>query len=319
MHLSRLIAWMLLPSALLTGAGIATGQVFPSKTIRIVTGSVGGNSDFSSRLVAQGIAGPLGQPVIIDNRGGGIVPGLTVAKSPPDGYTLLVAAGTLWNGPLLRETPYDPLKDFLPISLMNRSPAMLVVHPSLPVKSVKEFIALAKARPGQLNYSSSSIGSISHLAGELFKYTAKINVVRVNYKISANEMTDLVSGYIQFSVGTAGELVPHVKSGQLRALAVTGPQPSPLMPGLPTVAATLPGFEALSMTGIFAPAKTPAPVINRLSQEIMRFVRTPEAKDKFLESGVEAVGSTPEELEAAMKAEIARWSKLIKVVGIKLD
>ena len=316
----RIVMCLAMANVLLLNVNGAHAQTYPNKPVRIVTGSVGGNSDFSSRFVAQGISPLLGQPVIVENRGGGILPGLTVVKSPPDGYTVLVAAGTLWNGPLLRPTPFDAVSDFAPISLMNRSPLLFVVHPTLPVKSVKEFIALAKARPGQLNSSSSSIGSASHLAGELFRQMSGINVVRVNYKSGGTEMTDLVAGYIQYTIGTTGEVGPHVQSGKLKALAVTGPKPSPLLPGLPTVAsAGLEGYEALSMTGMFAPAKTPPAIVNRLSQEIARFVKTPEAQKKFLESGVEAVGSTPEELATAMNAEIARWGKLIKEVGIKAD
>jgi tripartite-type tricarboxylate transporter receptor subunit TctC len=320
MSLSRVIASISLLDLLLLGTGAVYAQSYPSKPIRIVTGSVGGNSDFSSRFIAQGISPALGYPVIVENRGGGILPGLTVAKAPPDGYTLLVAAGSLWNGPLLRETPYDPVKDFAPVSIMNRSPLLFVVHPTLPVKSVREFVALAKARPGQLNSSSSSVGSASHLSGELFKQMTGINVVHINYKSGGMEMNDLVGGYIQYTIGTMGEVGPHVQSKKLRALAVTSPVPSPLMPGLPTVAsAGLPGYESLSMTGMFAPAKTPQAVVNRVSQEIARFVKAPAAQEKFFSTGVEAVGSAPEELETAMLAEIARWGKLIKEVGIKAD
>lgn len=320
MLLPHLAVWMVSVGMMVLGAGVLFGQTYPNKPIRIVTGPLGGALDFVSRIIAQGISDPLGQPVIVENRPG-IIAGETVAKAPPDGYYLTLNAGAFWIGPLfVRTVPYDPVKDFLPISLTNRAPNVLVVHPSLPVKSVKELIALAKARPGELNYSSGSTGGSSHLAGALFSSAAGVNILRVSYTSGSQEITDLLSGQMQMSFGTAIEMSPHIKSGRLRALAITSAQPSALFPELPTVAASgVPGYDYGSMTGIFAPAKTPATIINRLNQEIVRFLKTAGAKEQLLSRGSEAVGSSPEELGATIKSDIAKVSKLIKDTGMRAD
>jgi tripartite-type tricarboxylate transporter receptor subunit TctC len=299
------------------GASAVRSQDYPSKPVRIITSGAGGGSDLVSRLVAQGISGSLGQPVIVENRGSGIVAS-SVAQAPPDGYTLLGSPGSLWLAPFLGKVTYDPLRDFAPISLTNRAPTILAVHPALPVKSVKELIALAKARPGALNYSSGGNGTTSHLAGELLKSMAGIDIVRIVYKTQVS--ADLLSGEVQLVFGSAGAVMPHVKSGRLRALAVTSAQPSVLVPGLPTVAsAGLPGFEIGTIFGFFAPGKTPESIVKRLNQEIVRFIRSPEAKERLISAGVEPVGSTPEELTATMKSEMARLGKVIKSAGITAD
>jgi tripartite-type tricarboxylate transporter receptor subunit TctC len=302
------------------GCGAGHAQNYPTKAIRLMDGPVGGASDFFARFVGQGISGPLGQQVIVENSSG-VIAGQLVAQSPPDGYTLIFAAGTFWIGPLFQtKAPYDAIKDFTPVSITNKSPNVLVVHPSLPVRSVKDLIALAKAKPGALNGSTGSNGGSGHIAFELLKAMAGINIVRVAYTSGSQEIADLLSGQMQMTFGTAVEMSPHVKSGRLRPLAVSSAQPSPLFPGLPTVAASgVPGYEYGSMTAVFAPAKTPAAVVNRLSQEIARFLRTPEAKEQLLSRGVEAVGSTPEELGNTVKSEIAKVSKLIKDAGIKVE
>ena len=194
------------------------------------------------------------------------------------------------------------------------------MHPSLPVKSVKELIALAKARPGALNYSSASTGSSTHLAGELFKFMAGVNIVHVAYKGTAPQISALISGEVQLTIVEEGSVEPHVKSGRLRALAVTSAEPSALAPGLPTVAASgLPGYEATGMIGIWAPAKTPGAIINRLNQEILRFLNLPEVKERFLNGGEEIVGSSPEQLAATIKSDGAKWGKVIKEAGIRAD
>jgi len=318
MLLSRF--WVSIGSAvlLLAGSGAAVAQAYPSKPIRIFTFGVGGASDFTARLVAQGISGPLGRPVIVENRPTGVIPGEIVARSAPDGYTLLSVGGTFWNGPLLQPAPYDPVRDFAPITLVNRSPLFVTVHPSLPVKSVKELIALARARPGVLNYASDGGGGPPHLAAEMFKSMARVDIVGVRYKSGASQMADMVSGYVQLIFGNAAQVIPHIKSGRLRALAVTSAQPSPLAPDLPTVAAAgVPGYEIQSMTGVFAPAKTPAAIISRLNQEMVQLLRTDETKQKFLGINVEAVGTSADEFGAMVKSEIARMSKVIKEAGIK--
>jgi tripartite-type tricarboxylate transporter receptor subunit TctC len=261
----------------------------------------------------------LGQQVIVENRGGGVIPGEVVSKAAPDGYTLLLYGATIWTGPLLQKTPYEPAS-FAPITLVARAPNLLVVTPALPVKSVKELIALAKARPGELNYSSSAIGTTSHLAGELFKSMAGVNIARIGYKEGGSEMADLVSGQVQMSFGTPGAVGALVKSGKLRALAVTSPQPSLLFPGLPTVALSgLPGFEAGTTYGVWAPARTSETIINRLHQEIVRFISTAEGKERLLSAGTEPVGSSPEQFAAAINSEVARLRKVIKEAGIRAE
>jgi tripartite-type tricarboxylate transporter receptor subunit TctC len=302
------------------GTGIVSGQDYPNKVIRIVTTGAGTGSDFTSRIVADGISGPLGQQVIVDNRASGVIPGEIVAKAPPDGYTLLVTGSTLWIGPFLQSTPYDPVRDFAPITLTDRSPSVVVVHPSVPAKSVKDLIALARARPGVLNYGSVAAGTAPHLAAELFKSMAGVDIVRVTYKSLSVAITDLVTGELQVVFPNPFSVVSHINSGRLRALAVTSAQPYALLPELPTVSASgLPGYEFLSITAIFAPAKTPAPVINRLNQEIVRVLNRDDVKEKILRTGAIAVGSSPEQLAAAVKSDMARMGKVIKDGGIKAD
>jgi len=297
---------------------VAYGQNYPAKPIRIVTGAAGGGGDFASRLVVQAISGPLGQPVIVDNRSGSLLAAEAVSKAPPDGYTLTVQGAVLWILPLLYKAPYDAVRDFAPISLMLREVSVLAVHPSLPAKSVKELIALAKAKPGELSYSSSQVGGQSHLAMELFKSMAGADIVHIPYKGAGAATIGLLSGQVQLMINSAPPMMPHVKAGKLRALAVTSAEPSLLVPGLPTVAATgLPGYESVSMTCILAPAKTPAAVINRLNQEIVRALNQPDIKSRFLSAGAETVGSSPEELAATIKADQARMDKIIKDAGIK--
>ena len=305
-----------------SSSGLAFGQEYPNKTIRVFTAAPGGGVDFAARLIAQGLTSGLGQPVVVENRGGNaILAAEPVAKSPPDGYTLIFYGSGFWLTPFMRDnTPYDPVRDFAPISLTNSSPNVLVVHPSLPVKSVKELISLAKAKPGALNFASSGLGASSHLGGELFKSMAGINIVHVPYKANAAALIDLLSGQIQLMFSTTTAAVPHMQSGRLKALAVTSAQPSTLLPEVPTVAATgLPGYEAASINAMFAPSKTPAAVVNRLHQEIVRVLGTAEAKKRLFNAGLEPVGSSPEQLAAKVKAEMLRLGKIIKDSGVRAD
>jgi tripartite-type tricarboxylate transporter receptor subunit TctC len=299
----------------------ANAQSYPQKPVRIVTAGVGGGSDFVSRVIAQAIAGPLGQQVIVDNRPSGVIPGEVVSKAAPDGYTLLVASNGLWIEPFLREsTPYDTARDLMPVSLVGVSPAFLVVHPSLPVNSVKALIALARARPGELNYASGAVGGADHLAAELFKALARVDMVRVGYKSGATRTADLIGGHVQLSFGTGGTVAPHIKSGRLKALAVTSRSRSIAFPSLPTIAESgVPGYEAVQSLGVLAPARTPAAIVERLNQEIARAAGQPDTKAKLLGSGIEAVGSTPEAFGEEIKADIAKWSKLIRERGIKAE
>ena len=308
---------VLISAGLAIGGGAVCAQDYPSKPIRIIVPGIGNSFDIAARQIAQALS--LGQPVIVDNRPPGVIPGQVVAQSPADGYTLLYSGSSLWLGQYLqRSTPYDAIKDFLPITLTTRSPTVLVVHPSLPVKSVKDLIALAKSRPGALNYAAGATGAVNHLTAELFKSMAGVDIVRVAYRGGGPALMDLMAGQVQLMFSVTGSVAPHMKSGRLRALAVTSAQPTQLAPGLPTVAASgLPGFEAVSNAGIFAPAKTPKPIIDRLNQEIVRALAKPDVTEKFLGNGVEPVGSTPDQLEAAVKAEMVRMGKVIRDAGIR--
>ncbi len=305
---------------LICGPGTACGQAYPVKPIRIAVTGVGSGGDFAARLIAQGVSPALGQQIIVENRGSGNMPAEIVSKAAPDGYTLCLSAAPLWITPFLRKTPYDPVKDFTPVTLVVTSPNILVVHPSLPVKSVKELIALIRARPGALNYATSGIGGSGFLAAELFKSMARADMVRVNYKSGGLAITELMSGEVQLFFANAGAVAPHMQSRRLRALAVTSAKPSPLLPGLPTVASGgLPGYELVSVQGLFAPARTPEAVVARLNQEIVPFLQRPEVREKFFAAGMEALGSPPEALAATVKSEMARLGKVIKAAGITLE
>ncbi len=301
-------------------AGSVSAENFPTKPIRIVTAATGGGNDIFARIIATGAAPSLGQQVVVENRGGDVVQAEIVAQAQPDGYTMLVYGPPLWIGPLLRKTSYDPVKDFSPITFMTRSTNVLVVHPSVPAKSVKEFIALAKAKPGTLNYSSGATGGSAHLMGELFKSLAGVDLVRVPYSSNAVEYVDLLGGRIQLTFGGAASVAQHVKGGKLRALGITSATPSALFPDVPTIASSgVPGYDAEALSGAFAPAKTPAAVIDILNREIVRVFNTPEIKDRMAGLGAEIVGSTPAQTSAKIKSEIAKWSKVIKTAGIHAD
>ena len=313
------IVRMFSPAVMVLVAGSACGQDYPSKPIRLVTGLAGGGGDFVARIVAQGISGSLGQPIVVDNRVARLT-GEIVAKAPADGYTLLVAGAAFAFAPLLEKMPYDPLTDFSPISILESSPNVLVVPFSVAANSVKELIALAKAKPGVLNYASPSVGSSAHLAAELFKSMAGINIVHVPYKGGSAAIIGLLGGEAQLTFSVQGVVSPHLKAGRLKALGITGAEPSALFPGVPTVAASgVPGYQFGSIDFILAPAKTPAPVISRLNREVVRLLNQADVKEKYLNSGIEARSSTPEELGARMKSDNAKVSKLIMDAGIRVD
>ena len=298
-------------------AGLAAAQPYPSKVVRIQTTEAGGYPDAVARLIAQGLSAALGQQVIVENRAIAAVD--VVAKAPPDGYTLLFYTSVLWLSPYLREgIGWDPVRDFAPVMLATNSPNIVVVHPSLPVKSMRELIALAKARPGELNYSTSSPGSGNHLAAELFRVMADVKVVRINYKGTGSALNSLASGEVQLSFPSAGSVMPHLRAGRMRALAVTSAQPSALAPDLPTVAAAgLPGYEATAYNGLLAPAKTPAAIIAKLNQEAVQIVRRADVRERIFNGGGEVVAGTPEEFAATIRLEMAKWGKLIRDAGIR--
>ncbi len=295
----------------------ANAQNYPDKPIRMLTSEAGGGSDFVARLVAQGMGMHLGQRVVVDNRG--IVSADIAAHAPADGYTLILYGSPLWLSPFLRaQLPYDPVRDYAPVSIVVSTPNVVVVHPGVPVQTITELIALARAKPGALNYSSASTGSTQHLAAELFKSMAGADVVRIPYKGSGPALNAVIAGQVQLMFPSAGSVTQHVKAGRLRALAVTTAHPSALVPGLPTVAESgLPGYESVSPFGVFAPLKTPQAIVARLNRSIVDGLNDAEIKSRFFNAGVETVGSTPAQLAAMLQSEMAKWGKLIRDAGIR--
>jgi len=314
---ARFILWMVIAGFILFGTGTASAQSYPTRPIRLVTYPPGGGTDFGARLISQGLTTISGWRVIVDNRPGGVIQGEILAAAPPDGYTLLYGGTTLWLLPFTEtNVPYDSVKDFAPVTMTAIAPNILVVHPSLPVKSVKQLIALAKTKPGALNWASGPNGTPNMLAAELLNRMAAINIVRVNYPGVGPAIIALLGGQVQVSFASTPSAMTFVKSGRLRALAVTTAQPSELAPGLPTVAAGLPGFEVVSTYGVLAPAKTPVATINILNHEIIRTLNRPDLKEKFLGAGTETVSSSPEQFAARIKSEMATYGKIIKDAGI---
>lgn len=295
-------------------------QDYPSKPIRIITATPGGTPDLLSRLIAPGLTTALGQQVIVENRIE-IIAIETAARARPDGYTLFLSGAAVWLLPFMRSNvSWDPVTDFLPITLASTAPNILVVHPSLPVNTVKELISLAKARPGGLHDANAGFGTSSQLSSALFKAMTGVNVVAVPYKGTGQALTGLMGGEIQLAFTLLASAMPHVKSGKLRALAVTSAEPSRLAPDLPTVAASgVPGYEAVSLLGIFAPAKTPATIMSRLNQEIVQTLKSAEVKERLFAAGAEVVASSAEELTATIKSEMTRMGKVIKDAGIRTE
>jgi len=302
-------------------SGLASGQDYPNKPVRIITGAPGGGIDFTARLVAEGLTASMGQQVIVDNRGGGggIVAGEIIAKAPPDGYTLMVYSNNIWLLPYLQKNvSFDPVRDFTPISQVSSAPNSLVVNPALPVTTVKELIAYARANPGKLNYAHGGIGGSNHLSAELFKSMTGVNIVGVAYKSNPLAFIDLMANQVQLMFAVATSVGPHVTSGRLRAIAVASAKPTTLAPGLPTIAESgVPGYENAALFSVFAPAKMPAALINRLNREVVGWVRRPDIKERFFNAGAEVIASSPQELAVVMKADMARWGKLIKEAGIR--
>ena len=301
--------------------GHAVAQTYPVKPVRMLSAQFGGGSDIAARLIAGALSTTLGQQVIVDSRVGGTIIAELAAKAAPDGYTLVCYSGTLWVVPLMQSRPaYDPIKDFAPITLIGTSPMVLVVHPSVPAKSVAELVALAKAKPGEINSATGPLGATPHLASELFKYMAGIDIVHVAYKGVGLAVNDLLAGRVQMMFPNAGAALQHVKLRKLRALAVGSSTPSVFFPGVPTLtAAGLPGYEAVGSYAVFAPAGTPASLVKRLNEEIVRVVHRPDMKEKFFSTTTDVIGSTPAELTAHMKSEMARLGRVIKAGHIRVD
>jgi tripartite-type tricarboxylate transporter receptor subunit TctC len=309
-------------AAILLAPSLAAGQAYPSKAIRMVVPfAPGGTSDIIGRTLGQRLSEAWKQPVVMDNRAGvaGSLGTTVVVKSPPDGYTLLVGnvGPVAVNNQIYSSVTYDPIKDFTPITLAVTAPQIVVVHPSVPAKNMKEFQALLKRLPGKITYGSSGPGSISHLSAELYKQLTKTDMLHVPFKASAFITTALVGGEIDAVFSDMAVVLPHVQANRLRALAVTGPKPTPLVPGVPTVAESgVPGFNMTSWWGIFGPGGMPQPIVTQLNSELTRILRTAEVQKTFATLGVDAATSTPEELSAMVKTEVGKYGKLIQSIGI---
>jgi tripartite-type tricarboxylate transporter receptor subunit TctC len=302
-----------------SGIGAALSQDYPTKPVRILTSEAGGGNDVVARLIAQGISGPLGQQVIVENRPD-VLGAEIESKSPPDAYTLLFASGSLWIAPLIQKMQYDMARDFSPIILATRSPLILVVHPALPAKTVGELIALAKLKPGSLNYASSGTGGNPHLAAELFKSMAGVNIVRVSYKGGGPAVNALAAGEVEMMFVTASSGAAHIKSGRVRPLAVANAQPSALLPDLPTVAASgVPGYESTQMSGFFAPAHTPSARVDQLNHEIANVLGRSETRDKLANLGLEPVAGSAQQFASAIAADTATNAKVIRDAGIRAE
>jgi len=312
-------------SLLISLCHAAVAQTYPVKPIRIVVPfPPGGTSDIIGRTLGQKLTDAWGQQTIMDNRGGvaGSIGMAVAVKSPPDGYTLVVGnvGPVAINHNIYRNVGYDPLKDFTPVTLAVTAPQLVVVHPSVPAKSFREFTALVKSRKDKLNFGSSGPGSISHLAAETYKIMAKVDMVHIPYKGSALITTDLLGGHVDVVFSDMAVVLPHVQAGRLRALAVTGPAPTPLVPGVPTVAESgLPGFSMTSWWGILGPAGIPAPVVTRLNEELTKILQSRDVKERFATLGVDAASSTPADFAALIRTEVAKYAKLIQQVGVKVE
>ncbi len=317
--------YLCLTAILLSGTSAALAQApvagYPAKPIRFIVGfPPSGTNDFLARAVAPKLGEFLGQQVIVDNRGGAstMIATELVSRAVPDGYTILLNAPAHSTNPTLAKPNYDSIRDFAFISLVAESQNLLVLHTSIPAETVKEFLAFAKARPGDINYGSSGAGSTPHLSAELFQYMTGVKLVHVPYKGSGAGMVALLSGEISMYFANIPVAIQHVRNGRLRPVALSGTRRNQAVPGIPTLSESgLPGFDVTSWFGIAAPAKTPRAIVDQLNSAIVRSVNTPDLRARFLDQGAEPVGNTPEQYTAFIEREIAKWAKVIKAVGIK--
>ena len=323
---SSVAAWLLLPLVAVAWPGAASAADYPSRPLRLVVSfPPGGSADFQARILGTKLTEQLGQQIIIDNRSGGsgVVALETVAKSAPNGYTLLLGpmSGLTMNPAIFSKLPYDSLRDFVPISLTSRVTLALAASPSLPASSVKELIALAKASPGKLTYGSTGIGNVTHLAGEMLKSAAGIDLVHVPYKGAGPQLIDVMSGNVSIGFTSLTGAIPHVRAGKLKGLVVTSKQRHSAAPDIPTVAEVgMPDIEICTgWFGILAPARTSKAVVSRLNSEIVGVVKTPDVQSRFLSQGLDPATSTPEEFSALIKADLVRWAKIIKDAGVRAE
>ncbi|MEI7679586.1 MAG: tripartite tricarboxylate transporter substrate-binding protein [Betaproteobacteria bacterium] len=296
----------------------AQAQGYPSKPVRFVTSEPGGGNDIVARVLAEGLTASLGQRVIVDNRG--IVAAEIAKNASPDGYTLLVYGANIWLLPYLRErVAWDPLRDFAPITIAVQLPNVLVVHPTVPVKTTREFIDYARTRPGKLDYAAGTIGVSPHLAAELFKSMTALDLVRVPYKGGGPALNGLIAGETQVMFPNVGSVMTHMKSGRVRALGVSSAQPSALAPGLPTIASVVPGYEFVAVICLYAPAKTPRAIVEQLNREAARVLKAPDVKERLFNAGNEVVANSAAEFAAYMKVDMQKMGKVIKDAGIRAE
>ena len=322
--MARLLWMVLAAAAPLAIPGTALAQAYPAKAIRfVVPFAPGGGNDILGRVIVQKLHEGFGMPVVVDNRGGagGTIGTDIVAKSPPDGYTMLINNVSLAvNVTLYSKLPYDTLKDLEPVSLAGRQPNILVVHPSLPVKSVKELLALARSKPGALSFGSGGIGSSSHLSAELMKYLTKIDIVHVPYKGMGPALVDLVSGQTQLAMATMASALPHVRNNRMRPLAVSTAKRVAVVPDVPTmIEAGVKDFDYSTWYGIVVPAGTPAAVVSRLNAELVKALATREVGERFAAQGVAPESTTPQAFKAFLNNEVRRWAPVIKASGMKVN
>lgn len=328
-NLYRVIAGLAvgLAPALAAAQAVSPGsaRAYPDKPIRVIVPvPAGGTPDVVARMVTPGLASLLGQQLVVDNRGGagGLIGAELAARAAPDGYTLFFSSpGSLTILPHLQKSvSYDTLRDFAPIGLVSIGPFLLITHPSVPAKTVKELIALAKAEPGRLNYASAGSGAANHLAMELFKSMAGVDITHVPYKGAPQAVTDLIGGYVNLMFNSIPPALPHIKAGRLRLLAVASTRRSPQLPDVPTISeAGVPGYEAVTWFGLLAPAKTPKPIIARLNGALVKVVHAPETKSQLETQGYDPVGGSPEEFAAHIRREFDKYGKVVKLSGAKVD
>jgi tripartite-type tricarboxylate transporter receptor subunit TctC len=302
----------------------AAADTYPNRPLRlIVPYAAGGNADIVGRIVADGLTTRLGQQVVVDNRAGGasIIGTELAARAPADGYTLLLVASTFAVNPsLVPKLPYDTLKDLVPISLVGQTPQVLVVTPSLPASTVKEFVAYAKSKPNALNYGSTGVGSTANMAGALLNLMAGIQLVHVPYKATAQSLVDVMAGHLHVAIPSLTSSIPHIRSGKIRPLGLTSSKRSAQLPEVPTIAeAGVPGYQAVIWNGVLAPAGTPKPILERLSRDVAETMRSPEASKRYAALGAETIGSTPQEFAKFLREEIGQYARLIEAAGLKTE
>jgi len=310
----RLLIGLIIGAATALAPAAAAAQEFPAKVIRILTSASGSTNDIVARMIAQGLSANLKHQAIVENRG--TLAAELVARADPDGHTLVFYGNSVYLLPMMRPAAYDPFKDLAPVTAAVTQVTLLAVHPSLPVKTTREFIALARARPGQLDYGAGTIGAAPHLAMEQFKSMTGLNIVQVPYKGTGPAVIGLYSGEVVVMMVGMGSVSSHLEAGRIRALAVTTPKRTPLAPGLPTVGETVPGYDFVSEIAMYAPGRTPPAIVNLLNREIVRVLQSPEIKARLAKTGIDVIGNTPQEFAAMIKADAEAKRKLLKTLGL---